>query len=223
MSHLINKITKQFSRILILTVFINAVQAWSISVLAQESSEPEKKEGEGAAAPAGGTKSNADREWAQRTSKLNIQDQKIKDATAKLQKLIQAKNSGQKIRDEKNVEVNVLDEITTTYKELKTNVDEYSVGKDELRFRFPEEGVVIERQYVPLRLKSLDEIEREIGIEGTLVRLKNKTDKKYEVFIGVQPENVEPATKVSRSTTIVDKKNKSDIDEKPKKKLKLSK
>ncbi len=219
MSSPVIKIKKQLYIIVIVTILSSSLTLISF---AEESTEPEKKEGEAGAAPAEAPSSNADKEWAQRTSKLNILDQKIKDETTKLQKLIQAKNSGQKIRDEKNVEVDVLGEITKTYKELKTNVDEYVVGKDELRFRFPEEGVVIERRYVPLRLKSLDEIEREIGIDGTLIRLKNKSDKKYEVFIGVQPESVEPSTKISRSTQIINKSNKPKPEEKSKKKLKLS-
>ena len=177
--------------------------------LAQESVEGTKQSADG---------ERADREWAQRTSKLNIQQQKIKEATDKLQKLITAKNAGREVRDEKNNKVDVLAEIATTHGLLKTHVEDYNKAKNELRYRYPEEGALIERRYVPMRLQTLEQIEREIGIEGRLDRLKVKSDKKYEPFIGKKPEEVAPAEPQPKPTL---KERSQSEEEKNKKRLKL--
>lgn len=149
-------------------------------------------EGEGEAEgghEGGGSGKGADREWAKRTSKLNIQETKIKDLTHLLQKLIQEKNQKHEVAGEKGHTPQTLEQISTSYKQLTDIIKTYNADRAELKYRFPEEGALIERRYVPLREQSLEQIEKEIGLNGELTRTKKKIDKKYATFIddGVKP------------------------------------
>jgi hypothetical protein len=130
---------------------------------------------------------SADREWAQRTSKLNILAAKMKELKFRIQEMIEKKNSGHAPRDEKGNEIDVLGEMTKVHKELVETLAEYTKESDELRFRYPEEGTVINRKYVPLHEQSLEQIEKEMGLDGDLTRTKAKIDKKYAPFRADEP------------------------------------
>ncbi|OFZ12246.1 MAG: hypothetical protein A2Z20_04315 [Bdellovibrionales bacterium RBG_16_40_8] len=185
----------------------------------------EKNEGGGDSSNNGGASSEqgfvkgADREWAQRKTKLNIYESKIKDYTKDIQHLIHLKNTNTSALDEKGKPINVLDAIATTHKKLKTEVDGYNKEKEELKYRFPEEGRVIERRYVPLRAQSLEEIEKEMGLDWELTQTKKKIDKKYSTFIGY--EDVKPISQKPKGPepTLYEKKS----DEETPTRLKLSK
>ena len=152
----------------------------------------EEKPAESSEAPSG---DQADREWAKRTSKLNIHESKIKDLTKKLQAMIQNKNSNSKMIDEKGQPVDLISQIAASHKELKDTVGMYNKEKDELKYRYPEEGQLIERRYVPLRPQSLEQIEKEIGIDAELSKTKIKIDKKYATFVG---DTVVPPPKIEK-------------------------
>jgi hypothetical protein len=125
-----------------------------------------------------------DREWAQRTSKLNVQEAKQKDLTKQLQKFIIMKNENRAPLDEKGKPIDLLASIAETHKKLKGVVEEYNADKNELRYRYPEQGTWIERKYLPMRDKSIDEIEHEMGLDGELTKTKRKIDQKYAPFVG---------------------------------------
>lgn len=164
----------------------------------------EKVEGEEAGVPAGGKAlgaavkegtaeggNDSDREWAKRTTKLNIYETKMKELNKKIQQMIKAKNNNVQALDEKGKPVDVLETITTAFSDLKKTVKDYNAERDELKYKYPEEGARIERRYVPLRAQSIEQIEKEIGLNGELTRTKKKIDKKYAPFVG--EDFIEPA------------------------------
>ena len=145
---------------------------------------------EGGEEKAGVEVKGADREWAQRKTKLNIYEAKIKDYTKEIQRFIYFKNTNTAAIDEKGKPINVLQAIAETHRKLKEATEGYNKEKEELKYRFPEEGMVIERRYVPMRFQSVEQIEKEMGLDGELTRTKKKIDKKYLTFMG--DEDIKP-------------------------------
>ena len=147
--------------------------------LANEEKKEEKKEegkSEGAKGEKGGEKKpeGADREWAKRTSKLNVLEAKLKEIQKGMAENIKAKNSEGERGGEESTK-----RIAEAQKELTKTYEEYLKAKNELKYRFPEEGALIERRYVPLREKSLEQVEKEMGLHGDLTRIKLAIEKKY--------------------------------------------
>lgn len=159
---------------------------------------------------------NADREWAKRKSKLNIHEAKIKELTKTIQELVHMKNSGHAAHDEKGNPIDVLGAIASTHKELRELVEEYNRDREELKFRFPEEGALIERRYVPLRAQTVEQIEKLSGLDGELTRTKKKVDKKYATFM---VDEVKPPPKPNLPESTIKEIHPRD---EPPKRLKLS-
>ncbi len=180
-----------------------------------EAAAGEAAEGE-AAKPSPGA--GADREWAKRQSKLNVHEAQIKDLTKKVQGLIRLKNTGGAAVDDKGNPIDLLASIAENHKKLKETIAEYSVEKAEMKYRFPEEGVLIERRYVPMREQSLEQIELEMGLDGDLIATKKKIDKKYGSFMG--DDLAKPAPQMPKAPESTIKRTRVTGDEP--KRLKLS-
>lgn len=140
-----------------------------------------------------GLEGGADREWAKRTSRINVLDTKMKDLKKKIIGYIAIKKSGAPALDEKGKPLDILSAIVATQKELKETHATYAKEQNELRFRFPEKGELIQRKYIPLRPQTLEQIENEMGLDGELTRVKKKIDKKYSIFTG--DDLIKPDTK----------------------------
>lgn len=165
--------------------------------------EAEGKEAEeGASTQSASPGSGADREWAKRKSKLNVYETQIKELTKKIQHLIQMKNAKSVPLDEKGKPIDVLETIVVTHKKLKEAVDDYNKEEAEMKYRFPEEGTLVERRYVPMRMQTLDQIEREIGLNGELTRIKKKIDSKYAAIVGDETAKPIPQKPVAPESTL---------------------
>jgi len=125
----------------------------------------------------------ADREWAKRTTKLNILQTKRGEFTKQIQNYIEIKKTKRIIKDEKGNSLDVLEQIAEAHRKLKEVVADYNKEKAELKYRFPEEGALIERRYMPLRVQTLEQIEREMGLTGELTKAMEKIAKKYATFM----------------------------------------
>src|SRR5690606_319233 len=60
-----------------------------------------------------------------------------------------------------------------------SNYRQYNEELRTLTFRYPKKGEEIRRNYIPYREKSLEQIEREIGLDVNLTALKEIIDRKY--------------------------------------------
>ncbi len=173
---------------------------------AEEKSEGKgeaKAEGKGEAKAEGKGESRndgSDREWAKRTTRLNVLEARIKELNKNIGLYIKAKNGGYPMLDEKGNKIDVIPKIAESHKELLKTNEDYLHAKSELKYRFPEEGAFIERKYVPLRVQTIEQIEKEVGINGDLTRTKKLIDKKYETFVGPKP--VEAPKQYSPNSTL---------------------
>jgi hypothetical protein len=133
---------------------------------------------------AGKTQHPDSAEWYKRTQRLTALESKIKEETKNLQSLIQKKNQGQRfIRDEKNNSIDLLEAIVVSHRGLQATHDAYEKERIEIKYRFPGEDGLVERRYMSLRPPSLEQVEKELGLDGQLNQLSQKIGKKYQVFM----------------------------------------
>lgn len=158
--------------------------------------EAKAKEGESKAPP----------EWLALQNDLNTLKAKIKGKQDSIVKLIEEK---------KHSPDSHLKEIThslsSEYKELEKLNEEYEKKRTVLMFRYPERGKDPDRKYNRMKLKSLEEMEAQAGIDSQLDQnmelMKKQFPKRKQV---VEPKAVEaplPAkgTSVDSETIILSK------------------
>ncbi len=152
-----------------------------------EEAAPAEHEGKSPGAEAkeggGGPNNSEFVEYSKRLNKMTQIQSKLTEGTARLKELIKQKNHGShEIKDEKNNHVNILDSIAQQHKQLSEDYDLFNEELRAITYRFPSKGEEIGRKYIPLRPKTLEQVEREMGLEGDLTALKDKVDAKYKAF-----------------------------------------
>lgn len=143
----------------------------------------------------------ADREWARRITSLNKLEARIKDDAGKLQSAINAKNSGQ----------GPLKPITQSYKDLVRSMNKYNHEKEVLKYKYPEEGEMIERRYLPMRPKPLTEYETGSGLNEELTELKDKISRTYAPFISEPPKATAEQIKKAHGMRVDSATKKNDV------------
>lgn len=143
-------------------------------------------------------------EYSKRLNKMTQLQTRIKDDTTRLQQLIKLKNSGvTEIKDDKNNRQNILDVIVEQHKGLLKSYEQFNEELRSITYRYPSKGEEISRKYLPMRAKTLEQVEREMGLSGELDALKEKIDAKYQAF--APPEEPTP-TPTKAASTVIDKK-----------------
>ena len=142
---------------------------------------------EGEAAPAAAeTQRPENSDFAEYNKHINKMSQlrgKIEEGEKKIQQLILQKRMGQTVvKGEKGENQNVLDLIVQEHKSYLDNRDKFNHEYKQITYRFPSRGQEIRRQYRPLRPKTIQEVEKEMGLDGQLSDLKNKVQEKYQQF-----------------------------------------
>lgn len=159
-------------------------------------------------------------EYSKRLNKMTQLQTRVQESTAQLKELIEKKNQGvTEIKDDKNNRKSILTAIVERHKELEKDYAAYNEELRALTYRFPSKGGEIKRKYVVLRPKSLEQVEKELGLDGDLTELKEKVDKKYKAFAPPEePIPAPPAPSYGEATI----KEKPKAEKKPQR-LKLSK
>jgi hypothetical protein len=86
----------------------------------------------------------------------------------------------------------ILTDITLSHRDLQKLYAEFEDLGRELRFRYPEKNESNTRQYQRLRLRSIEQMETELGLDGQLDQLRAKIRSKYKV----EPTTPESAVKL---------------------------
>lgn len=125
-------------------------------------------------------------EYTQKVGKLSSLESKIQSGRDSVKVSLAAI---QKTQDEKK-QKEVFNEAVKLHEELKIAIREYNSLRDEIKYKFPKKHDQTIKRYIPIREESLDEIEKEMGLDGILSRVKTKIDKKYESFNSQEEESV---------------------------------
>lgn len=148
--------------------------------------------------------------WDEHSVSINASIAKIRTKETHILELIQKK----KTIKEQEAMSEVLSELNKEHKELTKLWEDFVKERQHIRFEHPEEGSKAERQYRNLKLKSLHDMEAEGGLDGKLNDLKAKVKEHYGEPLSAKP-TARPETKPSPE--------KSESEEKEKKRIKLSK
>jgi hypothetical protein len=161
-------------------------------------------------------------EWYKRTQKVAALESKIKDDTKNLEALIKAKNSGTRLVKGDKGETDILKQIVKTHAQLLETYKKFEDEKRDVRYRYPGEGDLVEREYMSSRPPTLEQVERQLGLGGELTRLSAQIEQKYKTFNPPEPRS--PRREDGPESTV--RKKSSDNDqgenqeaEKPKLKL----
>ncbi|MEK7356566.1 MAG: hypothetical protein AAB250_08960, partial [Bdellovibrionota bacterium] len=75
---------------------------------------------------------------------------------------------------EKDAVKRLVDQIAENYKKLKKASKDHEALWLHIRFKHPEQAQTLDKRYTRFKLKSLEDMEAEVGIDGRLDRVKSR-------------------------------------------------
>ncbi len=124
--------------------------------------------------------------WVEVESRISALEAKVKTKENNITKLIEEKNhldtKSPKMRE-------VIEEISKEHKEMRKAAEDLEKEKTILRYRYPERSANPKRKYEKVEVKSVQEMEANMGLDGRLQRTLNRTRQQY----GADPAKKEKA------------------------------
>ena len=108
------------------------------------------------------------RPWAEHTGRLSMMSKQIESKEHEIQSLIQTKRE---TRDAKKV-AELIRQIADQHKAMLKLHKDYEEERQHVRFEHPERNDTLERVYVRHQVRSIEDMESELGLDGRLDRLK---------------------------------------------------
>ena len=188
-------------KFLVLVTVLTLIQGFS--TLAEEEAKPEGGE-HGGGKEGGGVKIK-DPEWVALQNQINQLEGKMQQKKEAIEKLVEEK---QHLKEGSPEIKEVIDQMLREYKELQSTTKEFDAKVIVLKYRFPERGLKGMRTYETIELKSLEDMEKELGTDGRLSRNQQKIRSQYNPQSPAQ----ENASEVKKPSPRLENKEKS-IDE----------
>ena len=148
----------------IIFLFLFCALSADISLAQEGEGAPAPTEGAKAAKPVKDEKASAQQEVLDLQARLQGLKTKISAKKENLKKLIIEK---QGMKDEKK-SLEIFKEMKSEYKEMETSIKDYGEKLALLHYRYPEKGLIKERKYERIEIKSLDEMENEFSLQGKI-------------------------------------------------------
>ncbi|MCC7403342.1 MAG: hypothetical protein IT288_03005 [Bdellovibrionales bacterium] len=118
-------------------------------------------------------------EYTQKKSKkLNLEVQ-ISEQQKALEELIRRKNG----TTDPATRSQVVEEMKTVHTGMQKAIQDYNEVVKELNYKYPQKDDDSERKYLPMRSRSLEQIEKEMGLDAVLSAAKGRVDKKYAPLV----------------------------------------
>lgn len=114
-------------------------------------------------------------EWMDLSTEIQTLRSKIKLKEDALRKLITEK---QETSDPKRAQ-EIIKEMVSEHRELQKTIDAYESKKSRLKYRYPEAGLLKEREYERIEQKTLEQMENQMGLEAHAQKSLIKIRKKY--------------------------------------------
>ncbi len=164
---------QSFKVSLILTLLMAAAAG------AEEGAKPEaKSESEGESSKVIAPLPKEEKEFYDKTSRLNSLATRISEAEKQFQELVRWKAT-EKDPAEKQRIIKQMVEVT---KERNKSAEEFMKVKSEIELRYPNKGAHLNRRYQTQTKKSLEEMEGAAGLDELLTRTKKIVEKKFATF-----------------------------------------
>ncbi|MBX2987837.1 MAG: hypothetical protein KF802_08055 [Bdellovibrionaceae bacterium] len=114
-------------------------------------------------------------EWVELQSRLQTLKARIAGKEKTMQELIQAK---QHAKDPAQLN-QIVKDLKREHHEFQEMAEEYERSRNVLRYRYPEKGLKDGRTYERVNVRSLDDMENQVGLEGSLRRTIGKIRRQY--------------------------------------------
>ena len=144
--------------------------AWAQNVEAP-AAEAEKGAKKGATQVGGKSGESGLPPWFHTEAKLSELFARTRYKEEDLNKLIEQKNN---LKEGDPKTKFLVDQITAEHKALQNLINEYNKNLSELKYRFPERGMKADRSYKKKDLKSIESMEKAVGIDAKLSQSLNK-------------------------------------------------
>ena len=167
----------RFNIIFILLLFLTLSFQSSFAGAEEEKKAEGGEHGEGHEGGEGKAKTK-EPEWVALQNQINQLESRIQQKKESIEKLIEEKHHAK----EGSAEIKeIVQQMVSEYKEMQKATTEFDSKIVILKYRFPERGLKGERKYEPLELKSLEDMEKELGTDGRLSRNQQKIRSQYGV------------------------------------------
>ncbi len=161
-------------RSLSLSLILSVLLLTGLQVSANEDAPP------AAEAPPGGAPLPKDqKEYIEKTGRLNTLTNRIIEHEKRFLEVVHWKAAA-KDAAEKQRWINELNHVAT---ERNKDIEAYNRIKMDVKLRYPNQGVALDRHYNTLQKKSVEELEGVAGLDELLTRTKKVIDKKYQAFL----------------------------------------
>lgn len=137
-----------------------------------------KGEGEGEGKKGAAPLSKDQREFNEKTQRLNSLGTRIEESDKQFKELVQHK---QHEKDQKEIE-RIIKQMNEVVKDRNKSAEEYNRLKSEIAQRYPNQGLPVNRRYETQGKKTVEEMEGAAGLDELLTRTKKIIDKKFATF-----------------------------------------
>lgn len=132
--------------------------------------------------------------WADHVLKVGTYSRQIQALEAEVKELIAQRRH---TRDPEQLK-SIIDTIAAKHKELEEVADKHEKEWAHMRFRHPEQAEIVKGQYVRYKIKSIQAMESELGMDGKLDRIKQQV----MVVFPIPEESSQERSKLKISTLI---------------------
>jgi chromosome segregation ATPase len=153
----------------------------------------EKAEGSGKKEEGGEKKEGAEDSmpWLAIEAKIQELSAKIESKKESINKLLEEK---EKLKDGSSELKEKIQQLVSEHKALEKMADDYASQINLLKYRYPERHAKRDRKYDRVEVKSIDEMEQALGVDGKLNRNMARMRNTYDV----QPPKKEKAAQVEK-------------------------
>ncbi len=132
----------------------------------------------------GGTKSTLPG-WVELENKIQETQSKMRSKQGNINSLIVEKN---RLANNTSELKNIIKEIVKEHAELRKLSEEYDKNINLLKYRFPERNAKADRTYDRVEVKSIDEMEQSLGVDGKLNRNLKRMRSHYHLPAPAPPK-----------------------------------
>lgn len=116
-------------------------------------------------------------EWVELESRISSIEARVKSKENNIVKLLQEK----KATDVKSPRMKeIIKELASEHREMRQGAEELSKQRTILKYRYPERGADPNRKYKKVEVKSLQEMEEAIGVDGRLSKTLQRVRQQYQ-------------------------------------------
>lgn len=134
--------------------------------------------GEAEGKPAAATMSKDEKEFVEKSAKLNTLTTRIVEAEKHFNELVHHKEEAK----DSVTKQKIIAEMLEVAKQRNKDAEEYNKVKSDLKLRYPNQGEQLERRYQTQTKRSVEELEGVAGLDELLTRVKKVVEKKFAGF-----------------------------------------